>query len=123
MPVIQVENRGSLAAEVKATLAGKITDVVREVIQSPLDLISVVFHDLPPESTYRSGAPTEETLIFCHIRAERSDQAIDTLLKRVSETWSSVTGDSEDNIELAVAQYPAKHTMRGGVRLPEPPHV
>jgi phenylpyruvate tautomerase PptA (4-oxalocrotonate tautomerase family) len=123
MPVIACENRAGLAPEVKARLASEITDVVREVIKSPLDLISVVFHDLDPASSYRSGERTEETLIFCHIRAGRSDEAIERLLAGVSQAWSRLTGDSEGNVELAVVQYPAKHTMRGGVRLPEPPIV
>ncbi|CDR04348.1 tautomerase family protein [Streptomyces iranensis] len=123
MPVIQCENRAGFAPDVKAKLADEITAVVRDVIKSPMDLISVIFHDLPPESTYRSGAPTDETLIFAHIRAGRSDEAIQSLLKSISEAWSRITGDSEDNIELAVQQYPAKFTMRGGRRLPEPPIV
>jgi phenylpyruvate tautomerase PptA (4-oxalocrotonate tautomerase family) len=123
MPIIVVENRANLTPRTNAQLASGITDVVQDVIESPLDLISVVFHDLAPEDSYRSGARSEETLIFCHIRAGRSDHAIQTLLERVSETWSRVTGDSEAAIELAVAQYPAKHTMRGGVRLPEPAAV
>jgi phenylpyruvate tautomerase PptA (4-oxalocrotonate tautomerase family) len=121
MPVIQVENRAALTGEIKAKLASEITDAVREVIHSPMDLISVVFHDLAPESTYRYGLPTEETLIFCHIRAGRSDDTIRTLLKRVSETWSRLTGDPEESIEIAVGQYPANHTMRGGALLPQPP--
>jgi phenylpyruvate tautomerase PptA (4-oxalocrotonate tautomerase family) len=123
MPVIQCENRAGLAPDVKAKLADEITAVVRDIIKSPMDLISVIFHDLPPESTYRSGVPTDETLIFAHIRAGRSDEAIQSLLKSISETWSRITGDSEDNIELSVQQYPAKFTMRGGQRLPEPPIV
>ena len=123
MPIIVVENRAALTPEIKAQLAGAITEVVQDVIKSPLDLISVVFHDLAPENTYRSGDRSEETSIICHIRAGRSDQVIHTLLERVSATWSQVTGDSEAAIELAVAQYPAKHTMRGGVRLPEPSSI
>ena len=123
MPVIQVENRVGLDASLKARLATEITDVVREVIRSPMDLISVVFHDLPEQNTYRSGDATGEALIFCHIRAGRSDEAIRTLLARVSATWSRLTGDPEDCVELVVAQYPARHTMRGGELLPEPPRV
>ena len=84
MPVIQVENRVGLNASLKARLATEITDVVREVIRSPMDLISVVFHDLPEQNTYRSGDATGETLIFCHIRAGGGDQTIHTLLTRAA---------------------------------------
>jgi phenylpyruvate tautomerase PptA (4-oxalocrotonate tautomerase family) len=68
MPIIECKNRAGLSLETKAQLADEITAVVRDVIQSPMDLISVTFADLPAESTYRSGLPTSDTLIFCHIR-------------------------------------------------------
>ncbi len=97
--------------------------MLRNVIKSPDDLISVVFHDLPADSTFRAGEPTDEALIFVHIRAGRSDEAVLRLLKAISDAWTCVTGESEDAIELVVMQHPAKWVMRGGVRLPEPPTV
>jgi phenylpyruvate tautomerase PptA (4-oxalocrotonate tautomerase family) len=121
MPVISIENRAGLSASSKAELARKITEVVGKVIKSPDDLISVIFHDHPAENTYRSGEPTEEAIIFCHIRKGRSDEAILNLMREISTVWTSVTQVSEDNIELAVQEYPAKFTFRGGDRLPEPP--
>jgi len=123
MPIIECKNRAGLSLETKAQLADEITAVVRDVIQSPMDLISVTFADLPAESTYRSGLPTSDTLIFCHIRKGRSDEAINTLLSRISATWAKLTNTGEEHIELAAAEYPAKFTMRNGVRLPEPPIV
>jgi phenylpyruvate tautomerase PptA (4-oxalocrotonate tautomerase family) len=123
MPIIACENRSGLSLDIKSRLAKEITAAVQDAIKSPLDLISVIFHDLPAESTYRSGVPTSETLIICHIREGRTDGAIQGLLAGVSTAWSRITGVSEDEIELAVQQYPAKFTMRGGVRLPEPPHA
>jgi phenylpyruvate tautomerase PptA (4-oxalocrotonate tautomerase family) len=123
MPIVVVEKNASLAPAVKAELAAEITDVLHTVIKSPDDLISVVFHDLPAESTFRAGVPTDEALIFVHIRLGRSDEAVDRLLKAISDVWVRVTGESDDAIELAAMQYPAKWTMRGGVRLPEPPIV
>ncbi|MGH3969499.1 MAG: tautomerase family protein [Mycobacterium sp.] len=124
MPIIVCETHSQLAADTKARLAKEITDGFHDVIKSPLELISVVFHDLTPENTYRAGLSSDdETLIFCHVRAGRTDGALLRLLERVSSIWSEVTGDPEDKIEMGICQYPAKFTMRGGVRLPEPPIV
>src|SRR5882757_9380438 len=123
MPIVIVEKKASLDAEVKTQLAAEITEVLRTVIQSPDDLISVVFHDLPAESTFRAGVPTDEALIFVHIRLGRSDEVVLRLLEAISDVWTRVTGESADAVELVAAQYPAKATMRGGVRLPEPPVV
>ena len=123
MPVIVCECKVGIAPGVKAKIATEITSAIRQIILSPLDLISVVFHEATPENTYRSGEPTSETLIFCHIRDGRSDGAVLSLAKEVSSIWSSCTGASEDEVEVLVALYPAKYVVRGGERLPEAPRV
>jgi phenylpyruvate tautomerase PptA (4-oxalocrotonate tautomerase family) len=121
VPVVIVEKKASLDPGVKAKLAAEITGVLNDVIKSPDDLISVVFHDVPNDSTFRAGVPTDEALIFVHIRVGRSDEAVLRLLKAISDVWTGITGESEDAIELVAVQHPAKWTMRGGMRLPEPP--
>jgi phenylpyruvate tautomerase PptA (4-oxalocrotonate tautomerase family) len=123
MPIIVCECRTGLSADVKSRIANDITDTVRAVILSPLDLISVVFHDLPAESTYRSGVPTEDTLIFCHIREGRSDAAVLALAKGVSAVWSKHAAVAQEHIEVAVQVYPARYVVRGGERLPDAPRV
>ena len=89
MPVIVCECKVGIEAGVKAKMAAAFTSAIREIILSPLDLISVVFHESTPENTYRSGEPTSETLIFCHIRDGRSDGAVLSLAKKVSSIWSA----------------------------------
>lgn len=123
MPLIVCENRGTLTPSIKTSFAAKITEVAEALFQTPVDLISVVFHDLSPENTYRSGVPTTETIIICYIREGRSHGAIESLMKAISATWSEITGDSEGHIEVLVQQIPDKFTMRGGGRLPEAARV
>ncbi len=123
MPAIICESRAGLTPAIKAALAWELTEVARIEFQSPVDVISVVFHDLEPENTYRSGKPTTETILVIHIREGRSDRAIQALMLGISATWSRITGDPEDHIELVVQQYPDKQVMRGGGRLPEAAQV
>jgi phenylpyruvate tautomerase PptA (4-oxalocrotonate tautomerase family) len=123
MPAFICETPVGLDTNTKAKLAKAITDVTNDIIESPFDLISVVFHELQPENTYRSGGHTTETLIFGHIRKGRTDGTIQKLGLAISARWSSITGVSENNIEVALQEYPAKFTFRGGERLPEPPAV
>ena len=123
MPIVVCECKLGIEPTVKAEIARRVTTAIREIILSPLDLISVVFHDTAAESSYRSGEPTSDTLIFCHLRDGRSDGAVLSLAKEVSAIWSACTGASEDHIEVAVALYPAKYVVRGGERLAEAPRV
>jgi phenylpyruvate tautomerase PptA (4-oxalocrotonate tautomerase family) len=123
MPAFICETRAGLDPAIKAKLARDITDVVNEIIKSPFDLISVIFHDLQGEDTYRSGDHTTDTLILGHIRTGRTDGAVQRLGLAISATWSRITGVSEDDVEVLIQEYPAKFTFRGGERLPEPPIV
>ena len=123
MPIVIIECREGVTTDVKAGVAKDVTKAIQEIILSPLDLISVVFHDIPAHSTYRSGEPTSETLIFCHIRSGRTDETILNLGKAMSKIWSGRTGASENEIEVVVATYPAKYVVRGGERMEEPPYV
>lgn len=123
MPIIQCHNRVGLDADTKAQIAEQITRNIHTIIKSPNDLISVIFSDIAPESTYRSGQSTGEAIIFCHIRKGRSDGAIEQLMQTIGETYAKFTGLSLDEIELLTAEYPAMHVMRNGQLLPEPPIV
>ncbi len=123
MPIIVCECKAGLAVETKRRIAAEVTAQVQVIIQSPLDLISVVFHELAEGNSFRSGVEAQDTLIFCHIRDGRSDAAVLALAKAVSRVWSEVTGDAEDGIEVAVQLYPARFVVRGGERLPEAPRV
>jgi len=123
MPAFICETRSGLDIATKAALAREITSAVNEIIKSDLDLISVIFHDLAGESTYRAGEPTNETVIFGHIRKGRETATVQKLGLRLSKIWHMVTGLSEDQIEIAINEYPAMYTFRYGQVLPEPPIV
>ena len=123
MPAFVCEVRVGLGASTKAELARRLTEFVNEVILSDLDLISVIFHDLPADNTFRAGVATHEAVIFGHIRKGRSTEAVSRLGLGLSRIWSEVTGMSEDQVEIAICEYPAASTFRYGARLPEPPTV
>jgi len=123
MPFFVVESHVGLSAEIKARLAGEITRLVHDIIESELDLISVMFHDLPPDSIYRAGKSTKEAILLGYIRKGRKLETVQRLALSISKSWAEITGMSENEIEIAIAEYPAEVTFRYGARLPEPAHV
>lgn len=123
MPIISIQNRRGIDLATKEKVAQEITAVVHGAIKSPHDLISVIFADWDEASVFRNGIPTTETVIFCHIRRGRSDGAVQSLLKGISEVFSRLTNTSEEAVELSAIELDAKFTMRGGERLPEPPYA
>jgi len=121
MPSFICECRAGLDLAKKNELARALTEVVHETILSPLENIAIIFHDLPSDSTFRAGKVTQETLILGNIRKGRRDDTVHKLGLRISSTWSRITGQSEDEIEIAIQLFDAKYTFRHGDRLPEAP--
>jgi|GEM_PF-1239167 len=122
MPIMVCETAQSLDKPKRTALANAITDAVHEVIGSDLNLISVVLHELKEDQIWLAGQPSQDALILCYIRGGRPMALKTELALRVSDAWHKVTGTPEDAIEVAVIEAPAAQTVRGGKRLPEPPH-
>jgi phenylpyruvate tautomerase PptA (4-oxalocrotonate tautomerase family) len=122
MPIMVCETAQRLEARQRASVARSITDSVHDVIGSDLNLISVVLHELKEDQIWLAGQPSHDVLILCYIRAGRPMTLKTELALRVSAAWHKAVGTPEDAIEVAVIEAPAAQTVRGGARLPEPPH-
>jgi phenylpyruvate tautomerase PptA (4-oxalocrotonate tautomerase family) len=123
MPIMVCETAQRLDALQRAAVAKSITESVHDVIGSDLNLISVVLHELGQDQIWLAGQPSQDVLILCYIRAGRPVALKTELALRVSAAWHNVMGKPEDAIEVAVIEAPAAQTVRGGKRLPEPPHA
>jgi len=123
MPIMVCETAQRLDNPKRTALAKAITQSVHEVIGSDLNLISVVFHELGQDQIWLAGEPSHDALILCYIRAGRPVALKTDLALRVSAAWHRITGAPEGAIEVAVIEAPAAQTVRGGKRLPEPPHA
>jgi len=123
MPHILCNTRAGMDVALKAKLAAEITDLVHETIKSPMNVISVIFNDLPSESSYVAGKPGNETIIICNIRFGRSEGAKQALSMGISAIWHRLTRQSQDHIEVAVQEFQARFVTRGGEIMPEPPYA
>jgi phenylpyruvate tautomerase PptA (4-oxalocrotonate tautomerase family) len=122
MPIMICETAQRLDPAIRQTVAKSITESVHDVIGSDLDLISVVFHELEQDQIWLAGQPSQDVLILCYIRAGRPMALKTELALRVSAAWHQAVGTAKEAIEVAVIEAPAAQTVRGGKRLPEPPH-
>ena len=123
MPLIICNTRAGMDGSLKARVASAITEVVHATIKSDYYHISVLFNDLASESSYVAGKPGSDTIIVCNIRIGRSDNAVKTLSQRISDTWHEMTGQSEEEIEVAVQEFQGKFVVRGGKPMPDPPYA
>ena len=81
----------------------------------------IIILDVPPGVHYTAGETnTHTTLINGTIRAGRSLAVWQNLMKAISQSWSSLTGQPEEQLLINIAEVDASTVMEAGVILPQP---
>jgi phenylpyruvate tautomerase PptA (4-oxalocrotonate tautomerase family) len=121
MPIYQCVTSKTLSPETKAAIAKEITRIHVELTAAPEPFINVVFSDLPLGSHYLAGAVRENgTLISAIVRAGRTLETRQALLKSLSAAWSRLTGQPERNLILKVEEADPAVIMEAGLIMPRP---
>jgi phenylpyruvate tautomerase PptA (4-oxalocrotonate tautomerase family) len=121
MPVYQCVTSKTLSPELKAAIAKEITRIHVEFTAAPEPFVNVVFSDLPLGSHYLGGAVRESgTLINAIVRAGRTLETRQRLLKSISAAWSRLTGQPERNLVIRVEEADAETIMEAGLIMPRP---
>jgi phenylpyruvate tautomerase PptA (4-oxalocrotonate tautomerase family) len=103
MPIYQCVTSLTLSPKLKAAIAKEITRIHVEFTAAPEPFVNVVFSDLPLGSHYLAGAVRENgTLINAIIRAGRTLETRQALLKSLSAAWSRLTGQPERKLVIRV---------------------
>jgi phenylpyruvate tautomerase PptA (4-oxalocrotonate tautomerase family) len=121
MPIYQCSTSKALSPEIKAAIAKEFTRIHIEFTAAPEAFVNVVFSDLPLGSHFLGGAVRENgTLINAIVRAGRSLQTRQALLKSLSAAWSRLSGQPERNLVLRVEESDAATIMEAGLIMPRP---
>jgi phenylpyruvate tautomerase PptA (4-oxalocrotonate tautomerase family) len=121
MPVYQCVTSRSLSPETRAAIAKEFTRIHVEFTAAPEPFVNVVFSDLPLGAHYLAGKVRENgTLINAIVRAGRTLETRQALLKSLSAAWSRLTGQPERNLVLRVEEAQASTIMEAGLIMPEP---
>jgi phenylpyruvate tautomerase PptA (4-oxalocrotonate tautomerase family) len=121
MPIYQCATSKTLSPETKAAIAKEITRIHVEFTGAPEPFINVVFSALPLGSHYLAGAVRENgALINAIVRAGRTLETRQALLKSLSVAWSRLTGQPERNLILKVEEADPAVIMEAGLIMPRP---
>ena len=121
MPIYQRATSKVLSPEIKAAIAKEITRIHIEFTAAPEAFVNVVFSDLPLGSHFLGSAVRENgTLINAIVRAGRTLETRQALLKSLSAAWSRLTGQPERNLVLRVEEADAATIMEAGLIMPRP---
>jgi 4-oxalocrotonate tautomerase family enzyme len=120
MPVYQcLIQQNSLSAEQKRQVSREITRIHSEVTGAPAIFVDVIFDEVPRGDWFTGGEPSSRSIIQANIRAGRSDEKKARLMAEISRSWNQVTGQREEDLEIAVTDFQARYLMRVGMLLPE----
>jgi phenylpyruvate tautomerase PptA (4-oxalocrotonate tautomerase family) len=121
MPVYQCLTPMPLSPELKAAIAKEFTRIHLEFTGAPEPFVNIVFQDLPSGSHYLGGAIRENgTLINAIVRAGRTLETRQALLKSLSAAWSRLTGQPERKLVIRVEEAKAETIMEAGLIMPRP---
>jgi phenylpyruvate tautomerase PptA (4-oxalocrotonate tautomerase family) len=121
MPIYQCVTSKALSPEIRASIAKEFTRIHIEWTGAPEAFVNVVFSDLPQGSHFLGGAVRENgTLINAIVRAGRTLQTRQALLKSLSAAWSRLAGQPERNLVLRVEEADAATIMEAGLIMPQP---
>src|SRR6202167_1841721 len=121
MPVYQCFTPLALSPELKGAIAKEFTRIHREFTGAPEPFVNVVFSDLPLGSHFLGSAVRENgTLINAIVRAGRTLETRQALLKSLSAAWSRLTGQPERNLVLRVEEADAATIMEAGLIMQRP---
>jgi phenylpyruvate tautomerase PptA (4-oxalocrotonate tautomerase family) len=121
MPIYQCSTSKALSPQLKAAIAKEFTRIHVEFTAAPEPFVNVVFSDLPLGSHYLAGAVRENgTLINAIVRAGRTLETRQGLLKSLSAAWSRLTGQPERNLVIRVEEADAATIMEAGLIMPQP---
>src|ERR1700691_4670624 len=121
MPIYQCSTSKALSPEIKAAIAKKFSRIPIEFTAAPEAFVNVVFSDLPLGSHYLGGGVRENgTLINAIVRAGRTLETRQALLKSLSSAWSRLAGQPERNLVIRIEEADAATIMEAGLIMPRP---
>jgi phenylpyruvate tautomerase PptA (4-oxalocrotonate tautomerase family) len=110
-----------LTDSMKAEIATAITDAHVEMTGAPRVFVHIFFFELPPGISYHADeVDTTISMIQGAIRAGRPLDVKQKLIKRISASWSAITGQPEKQVLASLSEMDSDVTMEWGLILPHP---
>ncbi len=122
MPIYQcAAPSGLLTSAMKAKIATAITDAHVEMTGAPPVFVHVFFSEIPPGVAYSAGQPDGKISgITGAIRAGRPLDVKQKLIRKISQSWSEITGQPQKQVLAGITEIDSELTMEYGLILPHP---
>jgi phenylpyruvate tautomerase PptA (4-oxalocrotonate tautomerase family) len=121
MPVYEViTTEGTLTDEQRQEIATAVVQAHCSNTGAPELFVNVVFRDLPSGRVYSAGKPSHMSLIAGTIRAGRTIEVKQQIIRDLSDSWARITGLPVTDVILAIDEIDALASMELGLIYPLP---
>ncbi|MGE0217055.1 tautomerase family protein [Mycolicibacterium sp.] len=123
MPLYQVDTmKGRLTASAKTELVNKITDIHCSFTGAPEAFVNVVFREYTEGDCFVARKPEGRSFLGGQIRHGRSVETRQAMLSAFRDMWVQITGQSEAELVVALAEVDPRMALEAGLFMPEPGH-
>ncbi|WP_153506423.1 tautomerase family protein [Cumulibacter manganitolerans] len=113
-------SQDALSSQEKAHVAAEVTRIHVQHTGAPRGFVRVLFHEVAPGDCYTGGEVADFAMIRGVVRAGRSAEIKEALLRDLWVLLQTVTGLGDQELLVSVQENPAANAMEGGEVLPEP---
>ena len=113
---------GRLSSQQKSDLAASITRIHCSATGAPAYFAQVLFNDVPEGNYFIAGKPLVGDIVFVHgeIRAGRNLDTKQRIILDILEDTARIAQMEKSNIQIYIADLPAKQIAEWGKILPNP---
>jgi phenylpyruvate tautomerase PptA (4-oxalocrotonate tautomerase family) len=123
MPIYHCHSPQRLLTEsAKGKIAGEITRIHCEATDERASFVNVLFLDIPEGASFQAGRPSTRSFVFGEIREGHNLQTRRALLRRLSQMWTRLTRQPEDELIVALRETPAENATQAGLIFAGPGH-
>jgi phenylpyruvate tautomerase PptA (4-oxalocrotonate tautomerase family) len=119
MPIYQcISPEGLLDESTRGNLAEEITRIHCDATGVPPSFVNVTFTDVPDGRYFVAGEPTTHSVVNGAIRAGHDVATRQTILRNLSQTWTRLTGQPEEELLISLWENQAENAMEAGSIFP-----
>ena len=119
MPIYQCFSpEGLLGESTRVKLAEEITRIHCDATGIPPSFVNVMFFDLPNGRYFVAGKPSAHSILNGAIRIGRDLATRQRILRDLSQMWTCLTGQPEEELLISLWENLAENVMEAGSIFP-----
>jgi phenylpyruvate tautomerase PptA (4-oxalocrotonate tautomerase family) len=120
MPIYQCFSpEGLLDEAARVNLAEEITRIHCDATGIPPSFVNVMFFDMGSGRYFVAGKPAAHSVLNGAIRLGRDVETRQRILRELSQMWTRITGQPEEELLVALWENRAENAMEGGSIFPD----